>query len=91
VYIGFPLLAGNAFDKLLYPFCTIPFHLVRYILIDIQRKGDRRMVKSVLYGLNIIPAFNRGDSVTVAVNAENTYRDFENRGKCFSYFIRAGL
>ncbi|MCI8689502.1 MAG: hypothetical protein HFF87_04210 [Oscillibacter sp.] len=49
------------------------------------------MVKSVLYGLNIIPAFNRGDSVTVAVNAENTYRDFENRGKCFSYFIRAGL
>ena len=39
VSLWFPLSAGNALDERLHPLRAVPFHLVRYMAIDIQRKG----------------------------------------------------
>ena len=62
---GFPLSAGNALDELLHPLCAVAFHLVRHMAVDIQGKGGRGVSQIPLYGLDIIPALNRGHGVAM--------------------------
>lgn len=66
VSLWFPLSAGNALDELLHPLCAVAFHLVRHMTVDIQGKGGRGVSQIPLYGLDIIPALNRGHGVAMA-------------------------
>ena len=80
VSLWFPLSAGNALDERLHPLCAVSFHLVRYMAIDIQRKGGGSVAEITLDGFNIIPAFDCGNGVAMAKIMEASF------GRAYAFY-----